>query len=63
VYVVDDANTVVMRSVELGPYTANDVVIRSGLAAGDKVIVEGLQKVRAGVLVDPQPISLAVQAD
>jgi membrane fusion protein (multidrug efflux system) len=63
VYVVDEANTVVMRSVEIGPYTGNDVVIEAGLAAGEKVIVEGLQKVRPGMIVNPQLIQSAAQAD
>ncbi len=62
VYVVDENNTVVIRSVELGPFSGNNVVIESGLAAGDTLIVEGLQKVRGGTIVDPQPLVAAPQA-
>ncbi len=58
VYVVDENNTVVIRSVTLGPFSGNDVVIESGLKPGETVIVEGLQKVRGGMVVDPQPMTL-----
>jgi len=53
VYVVNSSNVVEAREVELGPETGNDVVIESGLEAGETVIVEGLQKVRPGMTVNP----------
>ena len=55
VYVVTPDNTVELREVTLGPITGNDQVIESGLNAGEQVIVEGLQKVRAGMAVQPSP--------
>jgi membrane fusion protein (multidrug efflux system) len=50
-YVVSADGTVAVREIRLGPESGNDVVVESGLAAGDTVIVEGLQKVRPGMKV------------
>ncbi|MFW2403948.1 MAG: efflux RND transporter periplasmic adaptor subunit [Gammaproteobacteria bacterium] len=55
VYVVEADNTVQIRKVELGPIKDLDVVIQAGLDGGEAVIVEGLQKVRAGMTVEPRP--------
>jgi len=57
VYVVNENNTVVKRTVELGPYFDDSVVIEGGLAAGETIIIEGLQKVRGGSVVSPTPLS------
>ncbi|MEE8340361.1 MAG: efflux RND transporter periplasmic adaptor subunit [Xanthomonadales bacterium] len=57
VYVVNSNNVVEVKTVELGPKTGNDIVVESGLDAGESVIVEGLQKVRPGVTVRPEPIN------
>jgi membrane fusion protein (multidrug efflux system) len=54
VYVVNQQNQVEAVEIELGPATGNDVVINTGLKGGETIIVEGLQKVRPGMQVDPQ---------
>lgn len=41
------------RPVVVGDLSGNDYVVRSGLKAGDKVIVSGIQKVRDGAPVKP----------
>ena len=48
VYVVGDDGVVKQRAVTLGPEEASDVVIASGLEPGERIIVEGLQKVAPG---------------
>ena len=53
VYIVGDGDRVQQRTVELGAEEDSDVVIRSGLAAGDRIVVEGLQKVAPGVRIVP----------
>lgn len=53
VYVVNEANEVEMQEVELGPSKGTDTVINAGLVGGERIIVEGLQKVRPGMKVDP----------
>lgn len=53
VYIVSGENTVEMREVVLGPSKGQIVVIESGLDGGESVIVEGLQRVRPGMVVAP----------
>ncbi|HWA87178.1 MAG TPA: efflux RND transporter periplasmic adaptor subunit [Opitutus sp.] len=47
-------NTAAYRTVELGGSFHDKRVVRSGLHAGDRVIVNGLQRVRPGMVVDPE---------
>lgn len=54
VFVVDDANTVAYRQIELGGTVDGMRIVESGLNPGDKIVVNGLQRVRAGTLVEPQ---------
>ena len=54
VFVVDAENKVAYRPVELGSSANGERIVTSGLADGDKVIVNGLQRVRPGVVVAPQ---------
>ena len=44
-----------IRKVEVGPRIGAQWIITSGLGPGEKVIVEGLQKVTEGTLVKPEP--------
>jgi len=53
--VVDAQNKVDIREVTLGPTTGSDQIVLKGLEAGDRVIIEGTQKVKQGTLVNPQP--------
>jgi len=62
VYVVNDTNQVEMREVALGPAKDLDVVIESGLEGGESVIVEGLQKVRPGMTVNPTEAAPVIEA-
>lgn len=57
VYVVDDQNQTERRQVITGRQVENALVIRDGLASGDRVIVNGAQKVfGAGMEVVPNPV-------
>jgi membrane fusion protein (multidrug efflux system) len=49
--VVDGEHKVVQRRVQTGPDLGTDVVITSGVEEGEKVIVDGIQKVRPGQIV------------
>jgi membrane fusion protein (multidrug efflux system) len=53
VYVVDDANKVVLRVVKTGPTYNNNTVIESGVNIGENVIYEGVLKVKPEVIVKP----------
>jgi membrane fusion protein (multidrug efflux system) len=51
VWLVDAASKATQRSVQVGAEVGSDVIILGGLKAGDRLIVEGVQKVREGALV------------
>ena len=55
VAVVDAQNKAHIKTVQVGEQVGNDWLIEKGLAPGDRVVVEGTQKVREGTVVDPQP--------
>ena len=55
VLVVDKDKKVEVRKVYTGDQVGTDWVIQSGLEDGEQVIVQGLQKVRPGMLVNAQP--------
>ena len=57
VYVVESDNTVSVRDIKTGPTTGNITIIEEGLDGGETIIVEGLQKVRPGMTVAPQPFA------
>jgi membrane fusion protein (multidrug efflux system) len=56
VYVVDGQNKVVQQRVKLGQSAApTSATVASGLNDGDAVVVEGIQRVRPGIVVSPAP--------
>lgn len=54
VAVVKPDQTVEMRNVTVGSVSGSEWVIAEGLQGGETIVVEGIQKVRAGVKVAPQ---------
>ncbi|WP_347966901.1 efflux RND transporter periplasmic adaptor subunit [Mesorhizobium sp. CC13] len=62
VYVVNDKNVAELRTVRVGRVVGDRWVVEEGLKAGDKVIVEGFQKVRPGAPVAAQPWKAAASA-
>lgn len=61
VYVVNDQNAVVYKRVETGPLYDGLRVIEKGLSPGDRVIINGLQRVQPGVHV--QAVKSSMQAN
>ncbi len=55
VYVVAAGDTVRPREVTASAWTGDQWTIESGLAAGDRVVVDGIQKVFPGMKVRPVP--------
>ena len=53
VWVVDDTNKASMRSVTVGPRIGSDWLIDTGLKPGDRIVVEGLQRLTEGGSVQP----------
>ncbi|MFG1211438.1 efflux RND transporter periplasmic adaptor subunit [Xanthobacter flavus] len=62
VYVVGPDNKVSQKFVTLGPLQGDMRVIREGLGPDDKVVVNGLMRVRPGVTVTPQVAGAAPAA-
>src|SRR5271156_7078251 len=52
---VDDHNKVSIRTVQVGDPVGSQWIITDGLKPGERVIVEGVQKVRPGMQVNPKP--------
>src|SRR2546427_2146383 len=59
VAVVTEANTIDMRTVTVGERVGPLWVIEAGVHPGERVVVEGLQKVRPGMPVHPRPLGAA----
>ena len=55
VAVVGPDNKVEMRPIQRGQAIDESFVIEKGVKAGERVVVEGIQKVRPGMTVDPKP--------
>jgi multidrug efflux pump subunit AcrA (membrane-fusion protein) len=55
VIVVGDDHTAHIRTVQLGPQEGKNIVISKGLSAGELVVTEGLDKIKDGMKVVPQP--------
>jgi membrane fusion protein (multidrug efflux system) len=53
VFVVEEGNKVERREVKVGPKIGGLWLITEGLKSGEKVVYEGLQLVRDGVIVEP----------
>jgi membrane fusion protein (multidrug efflux system) len=62
VAVVDSANKVSIRNVQAGDHVGQMWVITQGLKPGERVVAEGVQKVRAGMQVNPKPFAEVGQA-
>jgi multidrug efflux system membrane fusion protein len=59
VLVVDKDNKAVYRSVDLGPKLEGLRIVRSGLEKDDRIVINGLQRVRPGSPIDPQDRPMA----
>jgi membrane fusion protein, multidrug efflux system len=55
VAIVDADNKAEIRTVQVGDRVGSDWVINGGLKPGDRVVAEGVQKVRQGAPVTPKP--------
>jgi len=55
VALVDGGNKVSIRTVEVGERIGSQWIIDKGLKPGERIVAEGAQKVRPGMLVNPKP--------
>ena len=62
VLMVDSGNRVQVQRVTMGARDGADWVVESGLNEGDRIIVEGIQRVRPGEVVDPSDATAQASA-
>ncbi|GAB3324876.1 efflux RND transporter periplasmic adaptor subunit [Larkinella ripae] len=60
VYVVGDSSKVSQRKISLGNRIGANIVVKEGLREGDKIVTEGIQKLREGAVVKVVADSAAV---
>lgn len=65
VYVVGPDNKVALRTVTLGDRVGQDYIVTEGVKAGDRIVSDGIQKVRPGMIVNPaeRPVSSEAAPD
>ncbi len=61
VYVIGPENRAEQRRIQLGQSSTTLAAVTSGLKVGEQVIAEGLQRVRAGEAVSPEPADTTLQ--
>ncbi len=62
VAVVGKDNTVSMRPIVVSGRVGGVFVIESGLQSGERIVIEGLQKVRDGAKVSPQNVAVPIDS-
>lgn len=62
VYVVDKDGKAEYRAVKLGPLNDGLRVVRDGLKPGEKIVVNGLQRVRPGAPITAQTVPMVASA-
>ncbi len=60
VLVIDESNKVQNRQVQVGPKVKEFWLIKEGLKPGEKIIYEGLQKVKEGIVVVPEVVEVKI---
>ncbi|MGQ2979113.1 MAG: efflux RND transporter periplasmic adaptor subunit [Polaromonas sp.] len=63
VLVVGEGNKAEYREVLLGASVNGLRVVKNGLAPNERIVVNGLQRVRPGALVAPQPVEMSAKAE
>ena len=61
--VVNNDNKVEIRPVKVGERAGTEWIIEDGVKPGEQVVAEGLQKVQAGMIVNPRPSKAPGQVD
>ena len=63
VLVVGADNKAVYREVTLGAAVNGLRVVKGGLVANERIVVNGLQRIRPGALVAPQVVEMSAKAE
>jgi membrane fusion protein (multidrug efflux system) len=57
VYVEGDSSKVSQRKLLLGQPIGSNIIVKEGLKPGDKIVVEGVQNLREGSVINTQPVA------
>jgi multidrug efflux system membrane fusion protein len=63
VYVIDEHNTARIKRIDPGQLLNGLRIVREGLAADDRIVINGIQRVRPGMEVSPAETTLSEQGD
>jgi RND family efflux transporter MFP subunit len=63
VAIVDAQNKVSIRTVQVGDRVGTEWIVSEGLKPGERVVAEGVQKVRPGMQVNPKPFAVEAKGD
>jgi RND family efflux transporter MFP subunit len=63
VYVVGEKDEVVYRPIRVGPRHGSLIEVMDGLKSGERIIVNGLQRVRPGATVEPKLVDMPGASD
>ncbi|HMN46188.1 MAG TPA: efflux RND transporter periplasmic adaptor subunit [Povalibacter sp.] len=58
VYVIDAENKITYRGVKIGRLTDGLRIVHEGLSPGEQVVVNGLQRVHPGIVVQPERVAM-----
>jgi membrane fusion protein (multidrug efflux system) len=58
VFVVRDSNKVASVPLNIAERKGNYYLVQSGVKAGDRIVYSGLDRLREGAVIQPQPISM-----
>jgi membrane fusion protein (multidrug efflux system) len=61
VAVVGSDNKVSLKTVSVGEQTGSLWIVEKGLQAGERVVVEGVQKAREGIVVNPTAVAVSAE--
>jgi len=61
--VIGNDNKVNIRPIKMGPRVDTMWIVNEGLKPGDRIVAEGMQKVREGMEVQPKPFQQGSEAE
>lgn len=57
VFALTPEDTVEVRAVEMGPRIGGEWIVEQGVKPGDRLVLAGIQRLRAGMKVEPEPFT------
>jgi len=58
VFAVGDSNKVISKPLTIAGTSGNYYLVQAGVTAGEKIVYTGLERLRDGAVIQPQPISM-----